>query len=156
VKVCALDLGAMTGWCMGDPQGWDSGTHHFGISRGESPGMRYYRFRRWLEDNTQHCDFYIYEQVVHRHGSIAREIASNFAGRVQENAARRNVVHTSVYPATLKKFTTGWGKSTKNEMLAAVDKRWGRFAQTDHEGDAIAAFWYAWEVVLPAIPKLLE
>jgi hypothetical protein len=146
-RICALDLGVMTGWCMGDLEGWESGTQHFELARGESPGMRYYRFRRWLEEETADCDFYIYEQVVHRPGSLARELAANFAGRVQEVAARRQVDHTSVYPPTLKKYWTRGGRAKKDAMMAAVIQRTGRTVATDHEADAVAAFYYAWDVV---------
>lgn len=152
MRVCALDLGVTTGWCMGTRTGWESGTVSFPLFRGESPGMRYYRFRRWLEDNTGDVDLYVYEQTVAGPGAIAREIAANFAGRVQETAARRDAQHAAVYPATLKKWLTGSGKAGKPAMLAAVLARWGH-ADTDHQADAIACFHYAWAVLLPAGPE---
>ena len=50
VNILALDLATKTGWatCVGSVV--ESGVQAFSVKRGESRGMRYYRFMRWLEE----------------------------------------------------------------------------------------------------------
>ncbi|WP_432214628.1 hypothetical protein, partial [Salmonella enterica] len=51
VPVLALDLATKTGWALVDRQGvLTSGVQSFPLRRGESPGMRWLRFRRWLRE----------------------------------------------------------------------------------------------------------
>jgi hypothetical protein len=50
VNILALDLGTKTGWALHDNIVSVSGVQTFDLKRGESPGMRYVRFTRWLGD----------------------------------------------------------------------------------------------------------
>jgi hypothetical protein len=50
MNILALDLGTRTGWAMAENGRTKSGVQLFDVKRGESPGMRYLRFNRWLED----------------------------------------------------------------------------------------------------------
>ena len=49
--VLALDLATATGWALWDGHGvLTHGVQAFPLRRGESPGMRWLRFRRWLRE----------------------------------------------------------------------------------------------------------
>ena len=51
MRILALDLGSKCGWATLDTEGRfevESGVQDFSLVRGESPGMRYLRFRAWL------------------------------------------------------------------------------------------------------------
>jgi Holliday junction resolvasome RuvABC endonuclease subunit len=154
MNLLALDLATRTGWAS-----WtgvlESGVQVFDIKRGESPGMRYLRFRRWLEDLAQLIapDLIVYEQTIMRgHGSQApQEITNGFSTRVQELCALRAIDHAAVYPSTLKKWTTGKGNADKAAMMAAVAERW-KAVTDDNESDAIALLHYALEEVAPRAP----
>jgi Holliday junction resolvasome RuvABC endonuclease subunit len=129
----------------------ESGAKTFDVKRGESPGMRYLHFERWLEDIGARAEIVVYEQVIPVEGAgvMAREIAYGFATRVQGYCARRGIDHSAVYPSTLKKWTTGKGNAKKTEMLEAVARRWLRV--DDHnEADAVALLHYALVEVVPA------
>src|SRR2546426_10309836 len=107
LTVLALDLAPRTGWALQENGRFESGVAVFDVKRGESPGMRYLRFRRWLEEAGARAAVIVYEQTVPastRFSSAStREIAAGFATRVQEYCAARGIDHAPVYPSTLKK-----------------------------------------------------
>ena len=112
--ILTLDLAIKTGWAVMAP-GWrkpESGVQTFALNRGESPGMRFLRFRRWLEEVVRLYapDLIVYEQTHHR-GGPATEIAVGFATRAQEVAAELGAEHVAVHTATLKKHATGSGRA---------------------------------------------
>ena len=65
VNILALDLATKTGWASKHNNYFCSGVQDFSLQRGESPGMKFLRFRRWLEELTviSSCDVIIYEQA---------------------------------------------------------------------------------------------
>jgi len=159
VNVLALDLATHCGWALCEDATTESGVQVFDVKRGESPGMRYVRFNRWLQtivpavENGHRVGLIVYEQTVpftaKFGGATARELAAGFSTRVQEFCALRAIEHATVYPSTLKKWTTGRGNADKDAMLQAVARRWRPV--TDHnEADAIALLHYALAEILPA------
>lgn len=145
--ILALDLATKTGWAVLNPGEWrtpESGVQKFELSRGESPGMRFLRFRRWLEEVVRLYSpaVIVYEQSHHR-GGAATEIAVGFSTRVQEVAAMLGAEHVAVHSATLKKHATGSGRAGKEEMIVAATGRWGYEPQDDNEGDALCLLSYA-------------
>lgn len=159
MNVLALDLATRTGWALFENGAEESGHETFDVRRGESPGMRFVRFNRWLddfllrpvgEDLRARVDLIVYEQTLpSAPGALAREIETGFATRVQEFCARYDIEHQApLYPAQLKKWTTGHGNAKKPAMLEAVARRWRRV--DDHnEADAIALLHYALDVLVP-------
>lgn len=119
MKILALDLATKTGWAALVNDGVESGVQMFDVRRGESPGMRFLRFNRWLDTmlETVVPDLVVYEQNFRR-GGAATEIAAGFSTRVQEATARRGVEHATVAVGTLKKWATGNGGSKKPAMMA--------------------------------------
>ncbi len=69
-KILALDLGTKTGWavCLAD-QKILSGTENFKSTRFEGGGMRYLRFKSWLDEMGKLSDgiSQIYFEEVRRH-----------------------------------------------------------------------------------------
>lgn len=167
MNILALDLGTTTGWALREGDHLESGVQTFEVKRGESPGMRYLAFRRWLRQIAQpecgaRCDgtcshpivgLIVYEQTHHR-GGAATEVSANFAGRVQEYVAEKKceafaIEHAAVHSATLKKWTTGKGNAKKPDMIAAVARRWARDVTDDNEADALALLHYALAEIVP-------
>ena len=150
MNALALDLATKTGWALQEAGRIESGVETFDVKRGESAGMRYVRFRRWLVDVGARADIVIYEQtIIAGPGSIAREIATGFATRVQEYCAARGIEHSAVWASTLKKWTAGKGNASKADMLEAVARRWGRRVDDDNEADAVALLHYALAEIVP-------
>jgi hypothetical protein len=136
----------------------ESGVQDFSKSRGESNGMLFLKFNRWLEadlalnqrpTHPARCmDLLVFEQAHHR-GGAATEIAVGLMTRVLEYGALYKIEHTSVHSMTLKKWATGSGKSDKAVMRAAACKftkpERSVALMGDDESDAILLLQYALE-----------
>lgn len=151
MNILTLDLGTRCGWTLHRDGHTESGIQTFDVKRGESPGMRYLRFRRWLEDVTPGVGLVIYEQT-HNRGGAATEVAAGFATRVQEQCAALGIEHATVHSATLKKFTTGSGRGEKHHMRAsALSRGWITAEITDdNEVDARCLLAYGLAEIIPA------
>ncbi len=168
MKILALDTGTRCGWAWWDEKRRESGVQVFDVKRGESPGMRYLRFNKWLTEFVDWCgrekiaDLLVVYEQTHNRGGAATEVAAGFATRVQEAAARWGCQHVAVHSGTLKKWTTGSGNAKKPAMVAAVHDRFvcrrlpeepcGHNVQAldDNEADAIALLEYALAELVPA------
>lgn len=146
----ALDLAIQTGWAaLSFHGGVESGVQTFDLKRGDSPGMRFFCFRVWVEEMLDRVSpsVVIYELAHHR-GGAATEIAVGFQTRVQEIAASRGIDYVGVHTASLKKFATGSGRAGKPEMIVAARKRWPRQnIEDDNQADALCLLAYMLDVV---------
>lgn len=137
--ILALDCATKTGWSLYiDGKLTESGVQDFKKKRGETNGMLFLKFRKWLQDmyNMYVPDLIVYEQATHR-GGAATEICANLTGRVQEIAASWDLNCSQVRPTELKKFATGKGNAGKAEMIYAAGKILGREPIDDNEADAV-------------------
>jgi Holliday junction resolvasome RuvABC endonuclease subunit len=146
VIVLGLDLASETGWARRDHAGRiEIGTVAFTVRHGESAGMRYLKFNKWLDEVLTPAPMFVaYEQGIHR-GGPATEIAYGLSTRVIEACTRLAIDYAPVNVTTLKKWTTGIGNAAKPLMLQAVNTRWrARAPLTNHnEADALAVLMYA-------------
>lgn len=170
MRILALDLATRTGFATWDGARRESGFVDFDVKRGESPGMRFVRFNRWLDDVAGRLgvdqrprvlpfDIVFYEQPFVMRSGAAAEVSLGFATRVQEFCARYGIEHQPVNGSKLKKWTTGRGNAKKPDMVAAVCQRFfpkaweegaKRFEIDDNEADAIALLEYAKAELVPA------
>jgi Holliday junction resolvasome RuvABC endonuclease subunit len=154
-NILALDLATRSGWALLEAGRIESGIETFDVKRGESPGMRYVRFNRWLDEFVLHSstalprvELIVFEQA-HQRGGAATEVAAGFSTRVLEFCAEHGIEHASVHTASLKKWTTGKGNADKAAMLEAVSRRWKR-VDTDDEADAVALLYYSLAELVPS------
>lgn len=149
MNVLALDLATKTGWAIKTDEGIESGMQDFSPKRGESSGMRYLMFRRWLQGMGK-VDLIMYEQNFRR-GGHASEVAAGFSTRVQEHCAEHVIEYGQVNAMTLKKWATGSGKADKRLMkVRALELRWPErrlavgmpLILDDNEADAICLLFY--------------
>lgn len=143
--ILGLDCGTHTGWAITRNDGtiFESGVQDFSKRRGESNGAMFLRFRQWLYELMTHCtiQFVAYELAHHR-GGAATEIGVNLAGRVQEQCAALNIEYVGVHTGTLKKWATGSGTASKEQMMARAVTFLGRPPVSDDEADAVMiALW---------------
>jgi Holliday junction resolvasome RuvABC endonuclease subunit len=146
--ILALDCASKTGWAiLSDGKILESGTEDFTKSRGESNGMMFIKFRVWLKKvlGAFPISLVVYEQSHHR-GGAATEICVNLTGRVQELCSEHNIEYTTCHSGTLKKFATGSGTASKEDMIEIAEKLIGGTGalhlMDDNEADAInMAFW---------------
>lgn len=146
LKILALDLGTKTGWAISPTQDKDrvySGVQDFSLKRGESPGMRFLRFDRWLymfiAENDP--DIIVYEMPHHR-GGAATAVLGGLVGILLKACAETNTEHTTIHSMTLKKYATGSGKASKEEMIKKASIYFNKQVQDNNEADALLI--WAW------------
>ena len=138
--ILALDLGTKTGWAIARPDGSvTSGTMDFKPRRYEGGGMRYLRFRSWLEEIVASCGVSaIYFEEVRRHlGVDAAHAYGGFLAELTAHCDGRDpaMPYAGVPVATIKRHGTGKGNAGKPEMIEAA-RRLGCLPADDNEADA--------------------
>jgi Holliday junction resolvasome RuvABC endonuclease subunit len=129
LPVLSLDLATKTGWALLDRSGViTSGVQEFDLRRGESKGMRFLRFRKWLKEvlslgeigeqfSKETPGLIVYEQP-HFRGGHACELLVGFSTNVLAEAALFGLEHLAVHTGSLKKYATTKGNAGKEEMIA--------------------------------------
>jgi Holliday junction resolvasome RuvABC endonuclease subunit len=139
-KVLALDLGTTTGWAIRDQCDLDSGFENFSLKRGEGGGMRFLRFKHWLEqllDDSDLPDVVFYELVMAHKGADAAHIYGGLQAVLTTWCEENKVPYQGIGVGTVKKFWTGKGNANKEKMIAEANRR-GFLVADDNEADAIA------------------
>ena len=140
--ILGLDMAQKTGWSLWrDGKYVASGVQDFTKRRGESNGILFLRFRKWLHDfMTEHGPFLalVYERA-HMRGGPATEIGVGLQTHAQSTAEELGVLSVGVPTGTLKRFATGAGNAGKPEMIAAAAVITGGnpATLTDDEADAV-------------------
>ncbi len=144
--VLALDLGTTTGWALRSGDGAiTSGTMTFRPSRFEGGGMRFLRFRRWLDEVTDLAgglDMIVYEQVRRHAGTDASHVYGGFLGTLTGWCEQHELPYQGVPVGTIKRYATGKGNADKAAMIAAMRAR-GFTPADDNEADALALLLWA-------------
>lgn len=145
-SILALDLGTTTGWALSPPGGpITSGTVSFRPSRYDGGGMRYLRFRNWLNQLLVGGDTIaaVYFEEVRRHvGTDAAHIYGGFLACLSAWCEEQGIAYQGVPVGTIKRFATGKGNADKAAMIAALRER-GFSPTDDNEADAIAILLWA-------------
>jgi len=144
----ALDLGTTTGWAL---QGGDdfisSGTASFKHTRYDGGGMRYLRFRRWLEQldiDAGPIETIHFEEVRRHVGTDAAHVYGGLLAVLTAWCEEHLVAYQGVPVGTIKQFITGRGNADKAAVIAAVQAK-GFAPADDNEADAIAILLWAIE-----------
>jgi Holliday junction resolvasome RuvABC endonuclease subunit len=151
MKILGLDMATKTGWCLYDASTKkiiESGVQTFEKRRGESNGLNFLRFRRWLHSFVAGFkpNLIAYERAHYR-GGAATELCVGFQTRAQEVAAEFEIESMPVATTTLKKFATGKGNADKAAMIAKAHEVIGIPPIDDNEADAVCvAVWAASEI----------
>ena len=144
----ALDLGTATGWAMRTADGnIVSGTQSFRPSRYDGGGMRYLRFRGWLDrlagDGGELAAIY-FEEVRRHVGTDAAHLYGGFLATLSAWCEQHDIAYEGVPVGTIKRHVTGKGNADKEAVAAAVRAR-GFHPGDDNEADAIAILLWAIE-----------
>jgi hypothetical protein len=139
--ILALDLGTMTGWAMSLPDGGIvSGTVSFKPSRYDGGGMRYVRFRAWLDGvaaDTAGIGAIHFEEVRRHLSTDSSHVYGGFLAMLTAWCEQHGIAYQGVPAGTIKRFIAGRGNADKAAVLAAVRAR-GFNPIDDNEADAIA------------------
>lgn len=143
----ALDLGTTTGFCVGQREGaLVSGAQSFKPGRYDGGGIRFVRFRKWLDELQEAfpIDRIVFEEVRRHAGTDAAHVYGGLMATLTAWAEDAKIPYEGVPVGTIKKNFTGSGNASKEAMMAEAVKR--GFAPITHdEADAIA-LWFCTEV----------
>jgi hypothetical protein len=159
LPMLALDLATKTGWAMKDRTGAiASGMQEFALKRGESKGMRFLRFRKWLREmlalgeigtsfSEDEPGVIAFEQAHHR-GGAATELCVGLMTDTLAEAARISAEHMPIHTGQLKKWATGKGNTGKAGMMARAQELYpGIELIDDNHADALLLLSYALEEI---------
>ena len=156
--IIGFDCATKTGWAVYDAAKKkiiESGVQDFAKKRGESNGLMFLRFNKWIAEMIAITDpdLICYEQAHYR-GGAATEICVNLTGRVQEVAADYDLEFATVQTKKLKLFATGSGGASKEKMIEAARPILGRDPIDDNEADAVwITLWAAAEYYSPEVNR---
>ena len=141
--ILALDLGTHTGWALQHLDGTiTSGTEHFKPQRFEGGGMRFLRFKRWLNEllsASNHINAVFFEEVRRHAGVDAAHAYGGFMGHLTAWCEHHNIPYQGVPVGTIKKHATGKGNAGKDEVLLAVSRRYPHAPIVNNDqADAVA------------------
>jgi hypothetical protein len=139
--ILALDLGTATGFAIQTADGAiASGTVSFRPSRYDGGGMRYLRFRGWLDQLSADAGGLgaVHFEEVRRHiGTDAAHLYGGFLATLTAWCESRGIAYQGVPVGTIKRFITGKGNADKAAVMAAVGAH-GYHPADDNEADALA------------------
>lgn len=146
--VLSLDLGTTTGWAIRLPGGSiESGSTSFRPSRYDGGGMRYLRFRGWLQGIAGDAGAIaaIYFEEVRRHlGTDAAHVYGGLLATLTAWCEQQRIPYEGVPVGSIKRFIAGKGNADKHAVIEAVRSR-GFHPKDDNEADAIAILLWAIE-----------
>lgn len=142
--VLSIDPARSTGWALYQAGVTTIGTKLFRYNKGESPGMDFLRYGGWLEEmnkiSMKPIDVIVYEDP-HLRGKAATLLLVGFITKIKEFAAKYNIQVANLHTGTLKKYATGSGSASKEDMVAEAKRR-GFGVQNDDEADAVLLLQY--------------
>jgi len=145
LNILAIDQALKTGWASLKDGHVEYGTIEFKAERSESKGIRYLKFRKWLNEliDLVKPDLVLYEQT-HLRGGAASEIANGLTTRIQERCSELNIDYKAIHSGTIKKHATDQGKASKFNMVKAAEKRFNiQLFGDDDIADALNILGYA-------------
>lgn len=148
MTILALDLGTKLGWAVSfGPGDVTHGTVEFRTGRYEGGGMRWLRFRKWLQGmHEQHgpVGMLLFEEVRAHKGTDAAHIYGGFLAQLTAWCEQREVPYQGIPVGTIKKHATGKGNSGKPAIIAAMKAK-GFAPEDDNAADALALLLFAIE-----------
>jgi len=145
--VLAIDLGTTTGWALQSQSLITSGTVSLKHTRYDGGGMRFLRFRRWLEQlgtDAGPIEAVHYEEIRRHVGTDAAHVYGGLLAVLTAWCEEHLVAYQGVPVGTIKQFITGKGNADKAAVIAAVQAK-GFSPADDNEADAIAILLWAIE-----------
>lgn len=136
MTVLALDLGTKTGWATRVGGVVVSDVVDLKGGRFEGGGMRFVRFRRWLDVAGAEATEIVFEEVRAHKGTDAAHVYGGLLAMLTAWCEDYKVPYRGIPVGEIKKHATGKGNAGKDAMMAAATARGWTFAD-DNECDAL-------------------
>jgi len=153
MNILALDIGIKTGYAIYSMHGSSvrnttaalSGVKEFTFKRGDSPDIRFLLFRAWLKRIVvvHEIELIMYEKPFLR-GGAASDFLKGFMLIIRMVAVEFDISYKGLMGTSLKKYATGSGKASKEEMVLTAKQRYGK-VKDDNQADALHLLAYARE-----------
>lgn len=137
--ILALDLGTKTGWSFLKNAKITSGTKDFKGSRFSGGGMRFLLFKNFLEslNKDNEVNIVFFEEIRRHKGVDAAHVYGGFLSHLTAWCEEKSIPYKGVGPAAIKKFVTGKGNASKQEVIESI-KHMGFDPEDDNEADSLA------------------
>lgn len=144
-SLLALDLGTTTGFCIGHRGATTSGRANFKPDRYSGGGMRFVKFRKWLNElkAAYPVGMVVFEEVRRHAGTDAAHVYGGLMATLTAWCEENGIPYEGVPVGEIKRSWTGKGNAPKEAMILEAVKR-GHAPIDDNEADAIA-LWYCRE-----------
>lgn len=145
INILALDLGTKTGWALYDGNQIFHGVENFANSRYSGGGMRFLKFKYFLDSIKQKSNIdYIYFEEVRRHISTdSAHVYGGFLATLTSWCEDNNIAYEGVPVGTIKLFIAGKGNASKENVINSVRNKGFIDIKDDNEADALALLLYA-------------
>lgn len=141
MTVLCLDLGTKTGWALRSSDALiTSGMAEFRHDRYQGGGMRFLRFKHWLDrmlTTVSQIDAIYFEEVRHHLGVDAAHAYGGFLAHLSAWCEQHDIAYEGVPVGTIKRHVTGKGNAGKAKVIQAV-RQFGHYPTDDNEADALA------------------
>ena len=140
-----IDPGTNCGWALRDASGKDfAGSVNLKGGRFEGGGMRFLRFKSFLEELDSHnkIDCVFFEEVRRHRGTDAAHVYGGLIATLTSWCEEHDpkIPYSGIPVGTIKKTATGKGNADKEKMVAAAREKWpDLFTEDDH--DMADALW---------------
>jgi Holliday junction resolvasome RuvABC endonuclease subunit len=139
--ILTLDLGTQTGWALRSSDTLiTSGTVAFRHDRYQGGGMRFLRFKHWLDRmlvTVTRIEAIYFEEVRRHLGVDAAHAYGGFLAHLSAWCEQHEIAYEGVPVGTIKRHVTGKGNAGKAKVIQAVRQR-GHHPADDNEADALA------------------
>jgi len=143
--IMCLDLGGITGYAIGTESGRhiNSGSSSMDSKRQESRGMKFRRFRTFLDTvlAKNNLGVVYYEEVKFHAGTMAAHAYGGYQAILQAWCDENEVDFMSVPFGQIKKHATGKGNAKKPAMIEAMENK-GHKIEDDNHADALSLFYF--------------
>jgi len=119
----------------------------FHPSRYDGGGIRYLRFRAWLDGMAKDAagiGVVHYEEIRRHISTDSAHVYGGLLATLTSWCEQRSIAYQGVPVGTIKRFITGKGNADKQAVIAAVRER-GFSPVDDNEADALAILLWAIE-----------
>lgn len=144
MNILCLDLGTKTGWCLARGHTiLGSGIENFKTDRFSSAGMRFLRFKNFLDEminSLPSLEKVCYEEVRMHKGATDAHYYGGYWGTLTAWCEDRKIQYEGIPVGTIKKTVTGRGNANKIEMMEHIKAR-GHDVVDDNEADALGIFY---------------